>query len=258
MTLRVDPSQLSAGERLLWRYGITQPTDIDLDAIAFDLGIVVRRRKLDGADARLVAVGDKGIITVNQSTHYTRQRFSIGHEIAHWKHDRNGDGLLTCSKSDVSPRNQKARSSEAAANVFSSELVLPPYLVHPFVRDRIASVDLAVELAAAFNTSLPASAIRLVRQSAAPVAVVVHSKSGKEWSFESRSWPMDFQLTKEIHHDSPAMDLLYTGASKSKTPNRKESGERWLWGKDSYRTEVHVQSIKRADGNVLSIIRIGT
>lgn len=254
--MQVDPSRLSSGERLLWQYGITQPDEIDLDAIALDLGIIVRRRSLDGADARLVAVGDRGIITVSTATHWKRQRFSIGHEIGHWKHDRNGDGMLACSKSDVSPKNQKAKTKEAEANIFSADLLLPPYIVRPYVGGRTPSVDLAIDVAAAFDTSLPATAIRLVRQSQVPVAVVVHSKSGKDWSFESLAWPSEFQLAREVHHDSPAMDLLYTGRAQAKTTNRKEPGSRWLWGKDAYRIDVQVQSIKRTDGQVLTMVQL--
>jgi Zn-dependent peptidase ImmA (M78 family) len=242
---------------LLWRrFGITHPSEIDLDAIAFDLGLIVRRRGLDGADARLVAFGDRGVITVSTTSHPKRQRFSIGHEIGHWLQDRNGDGLLSCSSADVSARNQKARSKEADANVFSADLLLPPYLVAPIVGGRKPSVALCLELSDTFDTSIPAAAIRLVRLAGDPTAVVVHHAAGKEWWFENKWWPSEFQLVQQVHHDSPTMELLYRGAPGATTRPQKEPGARWLWGKDAYRSEVEVQSIKRDDGRVLTLLRM--
>lgn len=201
-------------------------------------------------------MGDRGVITVSSASHPKRQRFSIGHEIAHWLQDRNGDGLLSCSSADVSARNQKAKSKEADANVFSADLLLPPYLVVPIVGRRTPSVALCLEIADTFATSIPASAIRLVRLAGDPMAVVVHHAAGKEWWFENKSWPSELQLAQQVHHDSPTMDLLYRGAPGATTRPQREPGARWLWGRDAYRMEVEVHSIKRDEGRVLTLLRL--
>ena len=86
-------SQLSPAEALLWNYGISDPADIDLDAIAFDMGATVHRRPLCGCEARLVADGDKAVITINSKSIITRQRFSLAHELGHLKLDRGRSGL---------------------------------------------------------------------------------------------------------------------------------------------------------------------
>jgi Zn-dependent peptidase ImmA (M78 family) len=147
MTFTIDPQSFTGGERLLWSFGVSSPDEIDLDAIAFDCGLTVRRRPLEGADARLVAFENRGVITVNSLQSPKRQRFSIGHELSHWLYDRstNGDGMLACSKDDVSPRNQAARGKEADANRFSADLVLPPYLVAPRIQSRQTNIELAIE-----------------------------------------------------------------------------------------------------------------
>lgn len=254
----IDTARLSQAEALLWRrYGITRPDEIDLDAIAHDLGLTVRRRLLNGADARLVAVDGRGIVTVNNQTHPKRQRFSIGHEIGHWLRDRGGDGLTACSKSDVSPANQKAKSVEADANVFSSDLILPPYLVGPAIRNRPPTVDLVLEISDLFNASIPATAIRAVRMATGPAAVVVHTVSGKKWWFENFVWPSsDYRIVQDVHHDSPTMDLLYGGSARDKTRDQRERGDRWLVGRDAQKFDVQVQSIKRQSDAVLTIVRL--
>lgn len=254
----IDSSKLSQAEKLLWSYGITTPQEIDLDAIAFELGIVVKRRKLDGADARLVAANDRGVITVSVGTHPKRQRFSIGHEIGHWVRDRDGEEMLACSKADVSPKNQTAKNKEAEANVFSADLLLPPYLVRPMIGVREPTIDLTLDIGKAFDTSIPATAIRVVRHARAPAAVIVHSQTGRDWHFKNAFWPMDYQLAPQIHHESPAMDLLYSGSPRAKTRDQKEPASRWVWGPEANRIEVRAQSIKRRDDRVLTILRLAS
>lgn len=163
MSLGIDPTKFTLGEKLLWSYGISSPEDIEVEAIAHDSGLLVRRRPLEGADARLVAVDDRGVITVNSSNSRQRQRFSIGHELAHWFYDRAGDGLLSCTRDDVSPRNQRAKSKEADANRYSADLLLPPYMVAPRLQGRDTNINVVVELAQEFVVSIPAVAIRVVR-----------------------------------------------------------------------------------------------
>lgn len=252
----IDASKLSQAEKLLWGFGITAPEEIDLDAIAFELGIIVKRRKLDGADARLVAANDRGVITVSVHTHPKRQRFSIGHEIGHWIRDSDGEEMLACSKADVSPRNQGAKNKEAEANVFSADLLLPPYLVRPMIGAREPTIDLTLDIGKAFDTSIPATAIRIVRHAKVPAAVVVHSKAGRDWFFKNTLWSMDFQLAPQVHHDSPAMDLLYSGSPRARSRDQKESASRWVWGPDAYHIEVRAQTIKLRDDQVLTLLRL--
>jgi Zn-dependent peptidase ImmA (M78 family) len=259
-TLQIDLARLSPAESLLWRrYGVTRPDEIDLDAIAADQGLIIRRRALDGADARLVAVNDHGIITVNSAGHSKRQRFSIGHELGHWFRDRHDEGLISCTKADASPANQMARTRESEANVFSADLILPPYLVRSDVGGRPPTIDLIVDVSEAYAASIPAAAIRVVRLATCPAAVAVHGVTGREWCFENVAWPTgDFYISREVHHESPTMSLLFRGSPGTKTRDQKERGDRWLVGKDAYRIDVHVQSIKRQENTVLTVIRFSS
>src|SRR6267143_3939751 len=81
---------------LLDELGITEPEEIDLEAIAQFTGATVTRELLVGAEAKLVGLDDQAIITVNKTSGITRQRFSIGHELGHWINDR-GQIDLTCT-----------------------------------------------------------------------------------------------------------------------------------------------------------------
>lgn len=257
MSYSINPAAFSHAEKLLWKYGVSSPEEIALEAIAFDCGVLVRHHDLQGSDARLVAVENRGIITVNSLNSPQRQRFSIGHELAHWFYDRTGDGMLSCSKDDVSPRNQQDKSREASANRFSADLLLPPYLIVPRIKARHANINLAQEVAHDFNVSVPAAAIRIVRHSDQPAAVVVHGQGGRSWFFFNSSWPHYVYPAMQVHHESPAMDLLYRGPVGTKTQDTKEPALRWALGEEMFAAQVFVQSLKRHDQQILSIVRLG-
>jgi Zn-dependent peptidase ImmA (M78 family) len=256
MTLNIDEARLSPGEKLLWEYGITSPDEIDLEAIAADRGISIRRRHLDSADARLVATPTAGIITVNSSTSEKRQRFSIGHEIGHWERDRKHGLINLCTKSDLAQHNQLAKNSEAEANIFSADLILPPYLVSPRMQNKEASIDLVLALCEEFRTSREATCIRVARLSQSPAMAVVFNQQGRKWAIKNSAWPHYVSPAGVVHHDSPSMDLLFTGAKGAKTRDQKESALRWLVGENLRTVDVRVQSVKLASNEILSIIRL--
>ena len=76
--------QLSPAERLLQDLGVTDPQDIDLEVIAWQLGVRIKYRHLDGCEARIAGDDKKAIISVRDDVSPGRKRFSIGHELGHW------------------------------------------------------------------------------------------------------------------------------------------------------------------------------
>ncbi|RJG00978.1 ImmA/IrrE family metallo-endopeptidase [Noviherbaspirillum sedimenti] len=256
MILKFNENLLSPGEKLLWEYGIVTPDEIDLEAIAADRGLSIRRRPLDGADARLVATATAGIITVNASTSEKRQRFSIGHELGHWERDRKHGLINLCSKSDLAQHNQIAKNSEAEANIFSADLILPPYLVSTRTEGKEASIDLILNVAEEFRTSREATGIRIARLVRSPAMIMMFSQHGRKWAIKNSAWPHYVNPVGVVHHDSPSMDLLFRGANGAKTRDQKEPALRWLIGENLRMVDVKVQSVKLASNDILSIVRL--
>ena len=116
-------SRLTDAERLLQELGITEPEEIDLEAIAWHVGAKIKRRKLDGCEARIVGAGDKAIITVNSTSAFVRQQFSIGHEIGHW-HYHSGKSLV-CRSDEIGGHHAGGAILERQADKFASNLLLP-------------------------------------------------------------------------------------------------------------------------------------
>jgi len=254
-TMVVETQQFSPAERLLWGYGITEPSHIDLDAIANDQGAIVKYRALEGCEARLVVRDDCAIVSINSSSNDGRQRFSLAHELAHWICDRK-TGSFLCAKEDIGPQNAEARSVEAHANGYASQLILPTYLVDPWMKDRKFSLEVASSLAKEFKVSLTAAAIKLVKRTINPACITCHNQKRLMWHQRSAAFPSEFFVSSELHCDTDAFSLAFGGASGMSRP-KKESANRWLSGRDAYRLEVTTQSIKLPDATVLTMIVLG-
>lgn len=248
----INSSKLSKSERILWNYGITDPSEIDLEAIAFGLGATVRYRKLDGCDARIVGNVTTATISINTNSYPARQRFSLAHEIGHWHEDR-GIGVLPCAAEDIGPQNAEARSKESTANAFASQLILPDYLFKPRASGRFPNLDTASCLAEEFNASLTATSIKLVKVSPIATVAVCHSQTQREWFIKSSSMSSEIWPVKQLHHDTNAFEMLY-GDNLKKTKPQNDAANKWLTGPSIFNSTVKVQSIKLPDGTVLSLL----
>jgi len=118
---------------------------------------------LKGAEARLVRVGDSGIVRVKDSNVYSpRSRFAISHELGHWLIHSDSQGF-NCTSEDL--RDYKKKPQEAEANIFASHLLMPAEFVCPFVAARDIGMKTALEMADECNVSLTSASIRMMEMS---------------------------------------------------------------------------------------------
>jgi Zn-dependent peptidase ImmA (M78 family) len=250
--MNVDPSSMSPAERLLWSYGVTTPEHIDLLGIANDHNAEVVFRPLGGCEARLVAYGDRAVISVSDSSLEGRQRFSLAHEIAHWICDRKA-GSFQCAKEDIGPQNAEAKSAEAQANGYASQLILPSYLVDPWILGKPVSLDTAKALSTDFSASITAAAIKLVKRTSKAAFLACHNQTRLVWRQKSLSFPSDFYILSQLHHDTEAFTMAFSDRNGMTSP-KKEPANRWMSGPGAYRQTVESQSMRLPDGTVLSLI----
>lgn len=250
----VDVDRLSRPERLLWGHGVRKPEHIDLEAIAGASGAHVIYRKLDGCAARLVAADDRAVISVAVDDNLGRKRFSLGHELAHWMQDAQRTSFK-CTSSDIGPQNAEAKNIEADANSFASQLILPDYLVWPWVADRKLSLELASAMGGDFQASLTASALKLLQRAKGPIAITCHDQRRLKWSRRSWDFSTDFYILNELHQETIAFEMAF-GAAKGLSRPKRESASRWISGPGTYRMEVWSQSIKLPEGSVLTMLSV--
>jgi Zn-dependent peptidase ImmA (M78 family) len=168
---------LTPAEALLQELGITEPEEIELEAIAYHVGAKVRFRALCGCEAHIVGCDGQAIITVKQDSSARRKRFSIAHELRHWRFHRGK--TLVCRLDEYRPRD--TQSPEKVADAYAADLLMPRYLFAPRAAaiDRV-SFDSIGRLGEAFKTSLTATAIRLFDLDQFPGFVISHTPPRQE------------------------------------------------------------------------------
>lgn len=235
---------------LLEELGITEPEEIELEAIAQFVGATVVAEPLTGAEARLVGGGDKAIITVNANSSLPRQRFSVGHELGHWMHDR-GRPQFSCG---VRVQNASFLGSdpESLANHYATELLLPDYMVKPRLGKKAPILATAQELAGMFTTSLTATALRIVDLGIWPSMVVCYSKDKRQWFKRGRDVPEKIWPLKALSEDSLAFALLREAEATSAT--EEVDADAWIDLPDASEYVVVESSFKVTPELVVSIL----
>src|SRR5574337_316664 len=194
-------------DQLLDELGITSPDEIDIEAIAFHCDATIRYRPLTGCSGRIVGNGNHAIITVDSNSSRPRQRFSAGHELGHWMHDR-GKASFSCQEAQFVKEWSKY-NPESRANRYASDLLLPVSLFRPQANTfKVMDLNAVKRLAETFGASLTATAIRLVECGPLPTMLVCYSNAGREWFVRGSGvsellWPY-----KKPQSNTYAFDLL--------------------------------------------------
>lgn len=173
------PPRFRPAADLLKDLGITEPQEIDIEAIAEYCNATVLYSHLTGSEARIVGADDTAIITVNPNPSRGRERFSAAHELAHWLRDA-GEVALLCNP-DNAFGNSGGGNQEARANDYAADLLLPKFMFEPRSQGKSMTVQTASALADEFTTSLTATAIRLVQLGSFPAVVVVSDVERIRW-----------------------------------------------------------------------------
>jgi len=155
---------------LLKRHGITRPP-VPVEEIARTEGIQVVRTQASGAESGFILRdGRRTVIGINSRNAPKRQRFTIAHELGHWRlHE--GRSLIVDHTIRINRRNEVSSaatdSEEIDANAFAAALLMPEELIQVAV-DREQSLgvesrdDLIQTLASEFDVSTEAMGYRLI------------------------------------------------------------------------------------------------
>jgi Zn-dependent peptidase ImmA (M78 family) len=188
-TPALSPAKAKAREILAELRVDSLKTLLCLKEICVERGAFVKEQDLDGAEARLVVSGDRGIITVHPDGNYpARTRFSIAHELGHFELHRKSEALWACDSGAMDGKAEKieeAERRETEANEFAAELLLPESMVKPEFDKTDPSLACIKEVAQAFQTSLSATASRFAEVTSHACSVVFWRKAGISRSIKS-------------------------------------------------------------------------
>jgi Zn-dependent peptidase ImmA (M78 family) len=239
-------------ERMLMALGIERPEQIDLEAIAWEAGAVVKFRLLDKCEAMIVGGQRRAIITVNSGAIPARRRFSLAHEIGHWHHHRGR--ILFCGAADIGNPAHGSLDPESQADQFASDLLLPDFMFRPRVmKMKRLVLSAAREITEEFSVSLTATLLKLVESDRFPLVVVCHNKQGRRWFRRARIVPGWWFPKDDLDVQSIAFEMLFGGAPEI-TYARKIGADAWFEFRDVDRYEIQEQSFLLPNEEVLTLL----
>jgi Zn-dependent peptidase ImmA (M78 family) len=245
--------RLSPAERILQELGVTDPEEIDVDAIAMHMGAVVRYRPLSGCEAHIIGRDDRAIIAVNSRSAKQRRRYSVGHELGHWHHQR-GKALI-CRPQDIGSYAASALHPERVADGFAADLLMPGYLFAPMMRQYKRPTFEAVRaLAHAFDTSIPATALRVIELGSTPALLICHSNQGRKWFRAHRDVPHHWFPRSDLDAASFAFDILH--GQRAEHQPATMGADAWFDVRHAARFQLREQSIRYGEGEILTLLEI--
>lgn len=246
-------NELRPAERLLQSLGVADPRDIDLEAIAFDQGAIVKYRPLNGCEARILGYSDRAVITVDNRHLSSRVRFSAAHELGHW-HSHRGRSLM-CRPEDIGNPRKGLLDPERMADDYAADLLLPRYLFVPRAKALGRTTFEALEdLTDEFSTSMTATAIRLVEYGPEPAMLVCHGPQGRKWFRRPRHIPERWFPRDDLDADSYAFEVLHGANRRSR--RALIGADAWFDRREAERYELYEQTLKISDHEVLTLLTI--
>lgn len=157
---RIEPEE----KRILDRYMNEYP--VRLGQLAKELGVSIKVASLGtGISGQISRDGNHYVIRVNRNEARERQRFTIGHELAHYLLHRHViDGSIDGIVDTVLYRSGAPERIEYEANRLAAEIVMPMHLVERELREsfgRIVTEATIEGLASKFGVSKAAMEIKL-------------------------------------------------------------------------------------------------
>jgi hypothetical protein len=248
---RPNPLAVRDARALVDRLQIRGPREIDVELIANDCGLLIRRRPLRQEEGRIVHSGGVGVITVSERAYRSAKwRWVVAHELGHFHRHADVDQYAICSATDMNAGQEVGRESEA--NDFAAELLMPEFLFkkrcdrnHPSLKD-------ARELADEFQTSLTATAMRFVYYAPEPCAVVQSTGGTVAWCAWSDNFRLGIRKGTSLSTKTYAGDI-FAGRVVGDY-SQQVDGEAWsdsAWAKD---IDLFEHSIMVSSGAVLTML----
>jgi len=230
--------------------GYAHPTELPIEVLAYMRGALVRSSPVRGARANLVRVGTRGIIGVAEGLPNEQRRFAIAHELGHFEVHANVSWLGLCTGDDLIA-GYHASGREEEANAFATELLMPADLFEPGCDVARVAWDAIERLAASFQVSLSAAAIRFVELSYERVAVVCCKDGRVAWTSHSADFHGRIERGARVGEATLAHDF-FAKAAVSEAPEAVPAGA-WLERATDGEIIEHARAMPRL-GLVMSLL----
>ncbi len=235
---------------LLEELGISEPQEIKIEAIAEYCGATIVYEPLKGCEARILGHGNRAIITVNSTSLHERQRFSGAHELGHWMCDR-GKIAFACAEM-VFAAEWGNENPEVRANRYAADLLLPSPMFSSRAKNKDIIFATVRDLAKDFQTSLTATAIRLVELGSFLAVIVCYELGKRRWFIRGPDVPSVLWPLNEPGRGTVAYDLIQGRTTSDGPVDVYADG--WFDLPGAGRYEVREDSVRISDRFILSLL----
>jgi Zn-dependent peptidase ImmA (M78 family) len=251
----MNPLVKAAARKIISYYGITEPDEIDVYAIAADRNLFILDKKIDGAQGRLICKSKNGIITVDSAIRIeARKRFVIAHELGHFELHRNIEPVNICDEEALLSQSKKD-DLEYDANVFAAELLMPFTILNRLDKPQEFSKTFLSTLAQTFNVSLSALAMQYVEEGKIPIAII-YSKDGiVKWYKINKDFIFHFVDTRvRVSKLSSAFDY-FDSRQMSDTPIEVPA-EAWFANDKDFDPKINLYEQYQAFPSLNSVLSV--
>ncbi|MDO9535242.1 MAG: ImmA/IrrE family metallo-endopeptidase [Bacillota bacterium] len=165
---------------------------------------------IENADALLLRMGSSAQILLNSNNRYlSRDSFSIAHELGHYCLPGHNQSQYYCNVREIFSF-QSSNQKEREANRFAAELLMPTSWLKNIVKTSDVSLSLIKSIAEACQTSLTATAIKIIGICPDRVGIVCSEDGIIKWTAKAKSFPYELR-TGRVDESSPVVDFFETG-----------------------------------------------
>lgn len=246
------PATASARE-LVAELQVRDPCELDIELIAARTRLHVVYKELAHEEGHLVRNATGGLIVVSERAKESEKwRWVIAHELGHFRVHQGSDQFEACSDRDLHAWYLRS-GTEAQANAFAAELLMPEHLFKKRCEVKQPSLDQIKAIADAFRTSLTATALRFIAFCPEPCAIVSSSRGQIDWwsSTDDFAFPLKrgFALSRQTYAGDLFADATVPDYSSA------ISAEGWSDDVRALNREIHEHSIVLGRyGVVLSLL----
>lgn len=242
----MTPKEASRSLLQVWTHGrqADECFPIDCKSIAEGLGIVVQ-----GADFAEEFQGGlfidseiKAILYNETIKEEGRKNFTIAHELGHFcLHKDRKDLKCTMDDLELISGAPHGKLIEQEANTFAASLLMPGWDIAMMIKGRTLDLNLIQELAIRYNTSLTATACRVVELTGAAAAIVMVEAGKISWCYSNSSFT-GFFLKKGLPIQAEPIDSLSATQVNQEIWLPHLDYERW----ELFQSSFHMKNYNRS------------
>lgn len=255
--MEITPNVIAAANarKLLNKYLIDKPVELDLTAIANAENLSIVTKKLNNCAGKIVWRKSSGLIFISSEIkNENQQRFIIAHELGHYCNDFENEFSIKCLPNQIFGLNPSSEN-EKNANDFASELLMPEEWFLNLVTGKQFDLSLLKNISETFNVSITAAALKYAQHGSTPTTIILSTDGIIKWSKISSGFPFQFiRPNTNINRASYAYNF-FTG---EKVPDTPETilADAWFWEDNNYRANYFLNELNIPMRNYNSVLTL--